>query len=130
MVETISATQTGIIEDAGAQGEQIEGWQSNLDFFADTASMEPNQLELSLRQRISYIEEVLQGQRSRLAELEKACERSEAVGDDAAYADGEIRWEKVEENIYMLESELNACNQVMQEKYYKERVSSALGVRK
>ena len=45
--------------------------------------------------------------------------KAEAIGDDAAYEMYELQWEQVEENIAMLETELNAVNQIMQEKYYQ-----------
>ena len=80
--------------------------------------MEPGSLELALRQRISNIEETLQSQRKILDELEADCEKAEAQGDTALYAEYETGYYQVEENIEMLEKELNECNQMMQERYF------------
>lgn len=118
MVEAATADDT-------LRDERLLDWQSNDQFFEFAANLAPGELELGLRQRISKIEEVLQRQRERYAELEGACVKAEAIGDDAAYEMYELQWEQVEENIAMLETELNAVNQIMQEKYYQQRVATA-----
>ena len=75
--------------------------------------------------RISQTEEILQNARHRLAELEDICEQAENQGDDAKYADAESRWEIVEAAIGVLEAENQECNNIMQEKYYQQRVATA-----
>ena len=100
-------------------------WLTNQQFFESTQAMQPSQLELALRQRISLSEEHLQAQRARYDELEAECDKAEEAGDDALYQETYAKWETVEANIARLEAELTECNGVMMEKYYQQRVATA-----
>ena len=115
----VSANATAAAEVDYTTDETLHDWQTNASFFETTAMLEPAQLELAIRQRISYIEEAVQKQRDRLNELEANCAQAESAGDDAVYAMFEAQWEQVDENIAMMEGELSACNQIIQEKYYQ-----------
>jgi len=56
-------------------------------------------------------------------ELEAECE--EAEDDGALYAMKESKWEKVDENVRLLEEALTELNRIQQEKYYQQRVATA-----
>ena len=120
MVEEAAARSEDYLSD-----EKLQDWQTNAQWLESTANLEPAEVELALRHRISYVEDVLWKQRDRLSELEKSCEQAEATGQDAAYEMFEAQWEQVEENITTIESEHHACNQIMQEKYYQQRLATA-----